>query len=127
MRNDLELIRHADTRLRWLSAWMIHAANHQRDSRNGLKGGGRQASCASISTIMATLYFTALRETDRVAVKPHASPVLHAIEYLCGRQSLEQLQRFRALGGAQSYPSRTQDVREARWLEDLNDKGRPHC
>lgn len=110
MRNDLELIRHADTRLRWLSAWTIHAANHERESRDGLKVGGHQASCASISTIMAALYFGALRETDRVAVKPHASPVLHAIEYLCGRQSLEQLQRFRAFGGAQSYPSRTKDA-----------------
>ena len=110
MRNDLELLRLADARLRWLSAWMIHAANHERDSRDGLKVGGHQASCASISTIMATLYFGALRETDRVAVKPHASPVLHALEYLCGRQSLDQLQRFRALGGAQSYPSRTKDA-----------------
>ncbi|MCL4716390.1 MAG: transketolase [Hyphomonadaceae bacterium] len=99
----------ADARLRWLSAWLIHNANHMRESRDGLKVGGHQASCASMTTIMATLYFSALRANDRVAVKPHASPVLHAIEYLCGRQSLEQLERFRSLGGAQSYPSRTKD------------------
>lgn len=88
---------------------MIHNANHLRESRDGLKVGGHQASCASITTIMTTLYLKALRESDRVAVKPHASPVLHAIEYLCGRQSLDQLIRFRSLGGAQSYPSRTKD------------------
>ncbi|GAM97110.1 pyruvate dehydrogenase E1 component [alpha proteobacterium U9-1i] len=98
-----------DARLRWLSAWMIHNANQLRESRDGLKVGGHQASCASMTTLMATLYFGALRQTDRVAVKPHASPVLHAIEYLCGRQSLDQMQRFRALGGVQSYPSRTKD------------------
>jgi len=98
-----------DSRLRWLSAWTIHNANHLRDSRDGLKVGGHQASCASISTIMAALYFAALRPHDKVAVKPHAGPVLHAIHYLLGHQSLDQLQRFRGMGGAQSYPSRTKD------------------
>jgi pyruvate dehydrogenase E1 component len=98
-----------ETRLRWLSAWTIHNANHLRDSRDGLKVGGHQASCASISAIMAALYFDALGPRDKVAVKPHAAPVLHAIHYLLGRQSLDQLQRFRGLGGAQSYPSRTKD------------------
>jgi pyruvate dehydrogenase E1 component len=106
---SLKALSALDTRLRWLSAWMIHNANHLRESRDGLKVGGHQASCASMTTIMATLYFSALRQADRVAVKPHASPVLHAIEYLCGRQSLDQLQRFRSFGGAQSYPSRTKD------------------
>jgi pyruvate dehydrogenase E1 component len=98
-----------DTRLRWLSAWTIHNANHIRDSRDGLKVGGHQASCASMTAIMAALYFHALRPQDKVAVKPHAGPVLHAIHYLLGNQSLDQLQRFRGLGGAQSYPSRTKD------------------
>ncbi|HVR92203.1 MAG TPA: transketolase [Novosphingobium sp.] len=98
-----------DTRLRWLSSWTIHNANHLRDSRDGLKVGGHQASCASISTIMAALYFHALGPNDKVAVKPHAGPVLHAIHYLLGNQTLDQLQRFRGLGGAQSYPSRTKD------------------
>ena len=98
-----------DTRLRWLASWTIHNANHLRDSRDGLKVGGHQASCASISTIMAALYFHALGPNDKVAVKPHAGPVLHAIHYLLGNQSLDQLQRFRGLGGAQSYPSRTKD------------------
>ncbi|MFT3723074.1 MAG: transketolase [Hyphomonadaceae bacterium] len=98
-----------DARLRWLSSWTIHHANNIRASRDGLKVGGHQASCASMTTIMSALFFGAMRRNDRVAVKPHASPVLHAIEYLCGRQTQEQLERFRALGGAQSYPSRTKD------------------
>ena len=98
-----------DNRLRWLSSWTIHNANHLRPSRDGLKVGGHQASCASITTIMATLYFHALRPQDKVAVKPHAGPVLHALHYLLGSQELDQLQRFRGQGGAQSYPSRTKD------------------
>jgi pyruvate dehydrogenase E1 component len=105
----VSLISELDTRLRWLSAWTIHNANHLRESRDGLKVGGHQASCASISTIMAALYFHALGPNDKVAVKPHAGPVLHAIYYLLGEQDRDQLQRFRGLGGAQSYPSRTKD------------------
>jgi pyruvate dehydrogenase E1 component len=89
---------------------MIHNANHLRPKREGLKVGGHQASCASSVTLMTGLYFDALRPQDRVAVKPHASPVFHAIQYLLGRQSREKLERFRALGGAQSYPSRTKDT-----------------
>ncbi len=107
-----ELIRTLETidqRLRWMSAWIIHNANHLRESRDGLKVGGHQASCASMTAIMSALYFHALRPQDKVAVKPHAGPVLHAIHYLLGNQSLEQLKAFRGLGGAQSYPSRTKD------------------
>ena len=98
-----------DARLRWLSSWIVHNANHIRPKRDGLKVGGHQASCASMTAIMAALYFHALRPQDKVSVKPHAGPVLQAIHYLLGNQSLEQLQQFRALGGAQSYPSRTKD------------------
>src|SRR5229473_2999976 len=94
----------------WLSAWMIHNANHLRPSRDGLKVGGHQASSASIVTLMTALYFDVLRPQDRVAVKPHASPVFHAIQYLLGRQTRQKLQQFRAFGGAQSYPSRTKDT-----------------
>ncbi len=104
-----EAIAQLDDRLRWLSTWTIHNANHLRNSRDGLKVGGHQASCASMTTLLAALYFHALRPGDRVAVKPHASPVYHAIQYLLGRQSREQLEQFRAFGGAQSYPSRTKD------------------
>src|ERR1043165_6255976 len=98
-----------ETKVLWLSSWMIHNANHLRESRDGLKVGGHQASSASVATLMTALYFDVLRPADRVAVKPHASPIFPAIQYLFGRQSREKLERFRAYGGAQSYPSRTKD------------------
>lgn len=94
----------------WLSSWTIHHANHIRPNTDGLKVGGHQASSASLATIMSALYFSVLRPEDRVAVKPHASPVFHAIQYLFGRQSREKLENFRGFKGAQSYPSRTKDV-----------------
>jgi len=106
---DIEALKILDDRLRWLSAWTIHHANHIRESADGLKVGGHQASCASMSAIMAALYFHALGPNDRVAVKPHAGPLLHAIHYLLGSQSREALENFRGFGGAQSYPSRTKD------------------
>jgi len=93
----------------WLSSWMIHNANYLRPNRDGLKAGGHQASSASVVTLMTALYFDVLRPQDRVAVKPHASPVYHAIQYLLGRQPREKLEAFRGFGGAQSYPSRTKD------------------
>ncbi|WP_370321648.1 transketolase [Oricola sp.] len=99
-----------EQRLLWLSHWMIHNANHIRPKADGIKIGGHQASSASMVSIMAALYFSALRPEDRVAVKPHASPVFHAMQYLMGNQTLEKLKDFRAFGGAQSYPSRTKDV-----------------
>jgi len=108
-RADVAALQQLDRKVQWLSAWTIHNANHNRESRDGLKVGGHQASCASIASIMSALYFSVLRPQDRVAVKPHASPVFHAIQYLLGNQSREQLERFRALGGAQAYPSRTKD------------------
>ena len=106
---DIAALRLLEERLRWLSAWTIHHANHVRPSPDGLKVGGHQASCASMTAIMAALYFHALGANDRVAVKPHAGPVLHAIHYLLGSQSREQLENFRGFGGMQSYPSRTKD------------------
>ncbi len=108
--DTVALIERLDDRLRWLSAWTIHHANHLRPSRDGIKVGGHQASCASMSTIMASLYFAALGPNDRVAVKPHAGPLLHAIHYLLGNQSRAQLEAFRGFKGAQSYPSRTKDA-----------------
>jgi pyruvate dehydrogenase E1 component len=106
---DIEALKILEERLRWLSAWTIHHANHVRESDDGLKVGGHQASSASMTAIMAALYFHALGPNDRVAVKPHAGPVLHAIHYLLGSQSREALENFRGFGGAQSYPSRTKD------------------
>ncbi len=94
----------------WLSSWMIHNANHLRENTDGLKVGGHQASSASLATIMTALYFAVLRPQDRVAVKPHASPAFHAIQYLLGNQSRDKLEAFRGYKGAQSYPSRTKDA-----------------
>ena len=99
-----------EQKILWLSCWMIHNANHIRSNDDGLKVGGHQASSASIVSIMTALYFDILRPEDRVAVKPHASPVFHAIQYLSGLQTKENIQNFRGFGGAQSYPSRTKDV-----------------
>jgi len=103
------MLRALERKVLWLSSWMIHNANHVRPKRDGLKVGGHQASSASLATLMTALYFHTLRPQDRVAVKPHASPVFHAIQYLLGHQTLAKLEGFRALGGAQSYPSRTKD------------------
>ena len=106
----LTTLRLLERKVLWLSSWMIHHANHVRANRDGLKVGGHQASCASLVTLMTALYFRVLRPEDRVAVKPHASPVYHSIQYLMGRQTRDKLEGFRALGGAQSYPSRTKDT-----------------
>ena len=99
-----------EQRLLWLSHWMIHNANHLRPKEGGIKIGGHQASSASMVSIMTALYFSALRPEDRVAVKPHASPVFHAIQYLMGQQTRARMENFRGYGGVQSYPSRTKDV-----------------
>ncbi|SFL30736.1 pyruvate dehydrogenase E1 component [Loktanella salsilacus] len=99
-----------EQRLLWLSHWMIHNANHIRPKVDGIKVGGHQASSASMVSMMTALYFSVLRPQDRVAVKPHASPIFHAMQYLMGNLSREKMENFRGLGGVQSYPSRTKDV-----------------
>ena len=99
-----------EKKILWLSTWTIHHANHLRENIDGLKVGGHQASSASLATIMAVLYGAVLRPQDRVAVKPHAAPVFHALQYLFGNQTREKLINFRGFKGAQSYPSRTKDV-----------------
>ena len=107
--NDLRTLAELERKVLWLASWTIHHANHLRDNIDGLKVGGHQASSASVASIMTALYFHTLRPADRVAVKPHAAPVYHAIQYLLGRQSRAKLENFRAYKGAQSYPSRTKD------------------
>ena len=107
---DLKTLKDVEKKISWLSAWMIHNANNIRPSMDGIKVGGHQASSASIISIMVALYFKILNSEDRVAVKPHAAPVFHSIQYLLGNQTLDKLEKFRALGGAQSYPSRTKDT-----------------
>ena len=109
MTDDTSHLRTIEQRLLWLSHWMIHNANHIRPNSDGVKVGGHQASCASAVSIMTALYFSALRPEDRVAVKPHASPVFHAMQYLMGNLPSEKMEAFRGYGGVQSYPSRTKD------------------
>jgi pyruvate dehydrogenase E1 component len=106
----IDILSELERKVLWLASWMIHNANHIRDNTDGLKVGGHQASSASLATIMTALYFDVLRPQDRVAVKPHASPIFHAIQYLLGKQTREKMENFRGYKGAQSYPSRTKDI-----------------
>jgi pyruvate dehydrogenase E1 component len=106
---DREALAEIERRTLWLSTSMIHHANRVRPNTSGLKVGGHQASCASMVSIMTALWFTALRSEDRVSVKPHASPVLHAIHYLLGELDVSYLTTLRQFGGLQSYPSRSKD------------------
>jgi pyruvate dehydrogenase E1 component len=107
--DKLAVLQALEKKVLWLSTWMIHNANHLRPIRDGLKVGGHQASSASVATLMTALYLDVMRPQDRVAVKPHAAPVFHALQYLLGHQTREKLERFRAFGGAQAYPSRSKD------------------
>ena len=107
---DLAILSELERKVLWLASWTIHNANHLRESEDGIKVGGHQASSASLAAIMTALYFNVLRPQDRVAVKPHASPNFHAIQYLLGKQTREKLENFRGYKGAQSYPSRTKDT-----------------
>src|SRR4051812_18078296 len=96
-------------RVLWLATSIVHHANRVRKTPSGVKVGGHQASSASMVSIMTALYFHQLRAPDRVSVKPHAAPVLHAIEYLLGWLDRRHLTELRAFGGLQSYPSRLKD------------------
>lgn len=98
-----------ERRVHWLAMRMVDAANHDRPDAGGIKVGGHQASSASMVGIMCSLWFDHLDADDKVAIKPHASPVYHAIKYLTGEISSEWLTRLRAFGGLQAYPSRTKD------------------
>ena len=105
----IQTLQQLEKKLLWLSAWMIHNANHIRPNRDGLKVGGHQASCASSISILAALYFEVARPQDRIAVKPHAGPVFHAINWLFGRGDKARMHDLRKMGGLQSYPSRVKD------------------
>src|ERR1700688_1164367 len=110
MADDIAFLRELEKKILWLASWTTHNAIHLRENSDGLKVGGHQASSASLATIMTALYLDVLRPQDRVAVKPHASPIFHAIQYLLGKQTRERLESFRGYKGAQSYPSRTKDA-----------------
>lgn len=107
--DHLNALSQIERRVLWLSTSIIHHANRVRPNPSGLKVGGHQASSASIATIMTSLWFGQLRPEDRVSVKPHASPVLHGINYLLGELDEHYLTTLREFGGLQSYPSRSKD------------------
>jgi pyruvate dehydrogenase E1 component len=105
----LKVLSQIEREVLWLSTAIIHHANRVRPNPAGMKVGGHQASSASMVSIMTSLWFGHLRAQDRVSVKPHASPVLHAINYLLGELDESYLPTLRAFGGLQSYPSRVKD------------------
>src|SRR5699024_4919031 len=96
-------------RVLWLATSIIDRANRGRTTPDGVKAGGHQSSSASMTEIMTALWFSTLRSIDRVSVNPHASPVLHAINYLLGDLGVAHLDTLRSYGGLQPYPSRTKD------------------
>ena len=106
----LAMLQAIEKKLLWLASWTIHHANHVRPGPDSVKVGGHQASCASVASIITALYFDVLRPGDRVAVKPHASPIFHAAMHVLGLEPVQRLMDFRALDGAQAYPSRTKDA-----------------
>jgi pyruvate dehydrogenase E1 component len=106
---ELAALESVQRRVHWLATRIVDHANRERPKEDELKVGGHQASSTSMVTLMTALYLADLRAEDRVSVKPHASPVLHAIEYLLGRLDRTYLTRLRDFGGLQPYPSRTKD------------------
>ncbi|MDE2757195.1 MAG: pyruvate dehydrogenase [Acidobacteriota bacterium] len=108
--SEVDILERIQERVLWLSMQIVHYANSLRENGGGAKVGGHQASCASMVSLMTALYFHSLRFGDRVSVKPHGSPVYHAIQYLLGNLPEEKLRQFRSFNGLQSYPSRTKDV-----------------
>src|SRR6266511_5513223 len=106
---DLAVLEEIQRRVLWLATRIVDSANHDRQTGDGVKVGGHQASSASLVTAMTALWFAHLERGDRVSVKPHASPVFHAIQYLLGYLDRSYLTTLRAFGGLQSYPSRTKD------------------
>ena len=106
---SLEALDAIQRRVLWLATSIVHHANKVRETPSGVKVGGHQASSASMVSVMTALYFAFLRAPDRVSVKPHAAPVLHAINYLLGRVDPAYLTSLRQFGGLQSYPSRLKD------------------
>jgi pyruvate dehydrogenase E1 component len=107
--HPLAVLEAVQRRVLWLATSIVHHANKVRETPSGVKVGGHQASSASMVSIMSALYFCHLRGPDRVSVKPHAAPVLHAINYLLGRLDVDYLTELRSFGGLQSYPSRSKD------------------
>jgi pyruvate dehydrogenase E1 component len=108
-RARVEVLDEIAQRVLWLATRIVDSANHDRETGDGVKVGGHQASSASLVSAMTALYFSHLGPNDKVSVKPHASPTFHAIQYLLGNLDKSYLTTLRKFGGLQSYPSRTKD------------------
>ncbi|MEO5975063.1 MAG: 1-deoxy-D-xylulose-5-phosphate synthase N-terminal domain-containing protein [Ilumatobacteraceae bacterium] len=115
---DINALERIEQRVLWLAVRMVDYANRERpisstpdgrDAQFALKVGGHIASSASVVSIMTSLWFGYLNGDDKVSVKPHASPIFHAIKYLTGELDRSYLTKLRSLGGLQAYPSRTKD------------------
>src|SRR4051794_36207378 len=106
---ELATLQRVEQRVLWLSTQIIHHANNVRPNPEKTKVGGHQASSASVVSIITALYFHFLRAGDRVSIKPHASPIFHAAQYLLGNLDRKYLTTLREFGGLQAYPSRTKD------------------
>ncbi|MBK6684124.1 MAG: pyruvate dehydrogenase [Deltaproteobacteria bacterium] len=62
---------------------MIHEANHRDDVMEGdPKVGGHPAANSSCAHIMAALHLGVRQPQDLIAVKPHASPIDHSLNFL---------------------------------------------
>ena len=118
------LLSACERKVLWLASWTIHHANHLRDNVDGLKVGGHQASSASVAAIMTALYFHTLRPADRVAVKPHAAPIYHAIQYLLGRQTPREAGRLPRLQRGAILSVAHQGQRRRRFLDRFGGLGR---
>ncbi len=105
---NIDALEAIQQRILWLAVRMVDHANRDRDA-DGIKVGGHQASSASMVSIMTSLWFGHINGNDKVAVKPHSSPVYHAIKYLTGELDRSYLTTLRRKGGLQAYPSRTKD------------------
>ena len=116
---DLVTLSAIERRVLWLAVRIVDYANRERPSGDALKVGGHQASSASMVTLMTALYLADLYAEDRVSVKPHASPVLHAIEYLLGRLDRSYLTRLRDFGGLQSVPVSNEGPGSCRFLDGV--------
>src|SRR4051812_6353071 len=107
--DELAALESIQRRVLWLASNMIHHANNVRPNLDGSKIGGHQASSSSVISILTALYFSELQPGDRVAVKPHASPAFHAVQYLLGNLPRKYLTELRSLKGIQAYPSKSKD------------------
>ncbi len=91
---------------------MIDWANHKpANAGRKPKVGGHQASSMSSVDLLCALYLHCKRPQDRVAVKPHAAPVLYSLMHLLGVLEPHQMRELRELGGPQPYPTKLKSPR----------------